>query len=228
MDEVREKYLQGKLTEAEKDAFEANLSPEEQEELAFELGVRERLEEELRKELRMKVAGFEKKVRPARRINPAYIGVAASLFLVASLAFYLTRQQESLFDEYYQPYPNYELTSVRGEQNLSDRQRAYQAYDDGKYEAAAASFGKLDSLSAPDYFFRGICLIQMNNDALAVADFQRVAAMNDQDYVEAANWYTALIYVKLNDKDRAKALLEILASGNSEMASSSRKLLDRL
>ncbi|MEQ8808431.1 MAG: hypothetical protein RIE59_05130 [Imperialibacter sp.] len=228
MDEAREKYLQGKLTEVERKAFEENLSLEEQQELAFELGVRDRLEGELRQELRAKIEGFEKKARPVRKINPTYIGIAASLFLVASVAFFLTRQEESLFNEYYKPYPNYELTSVRGEQNINGREKAYQTYDEGEYEAAIPAFGTLDSLSAPDYFFRGIFYIEKNKEALALTDMEQVLRMKDEDYSEAATWYIALIYVKMNDAKSAIPLLESLESGNSEIAANSKKLRSEL
>lgn len=228
MDELREKYLQGKLTEVERKAFQDNLSPEEQQEIAFELGVREGLESKFREELRAKVAGFERKEKTVRRIGPAYMGIAASFFLVASLALYLTWQQKSPFEQYYQPYPNYELTSVRGNEDLTLRQQAYQAYDEGNYEAAGAAFNKLDSLSAADYFFRGICHIQMSNDDLALDDLGRVMKLNDKDYAEPATWYTALLYVKMNDDERAIPLLETLGAGSSEAAANARKLLSEL
>ncbi|MEQ9374253.1 MAG: hypothetical protein RIG68_03705 [Imperialibacter sp.] len=228
MDEAREKYLQGKLTEVERKTFEENLSLEEQQELAFELGIRDGIESKVRLELRTKVESFEKKARPVRKINPTYIGIAASLFLVASVAFFLTRQEESLFSEYYKPYPNYELTSVRGEQNINGREKAYQAYDEGEYEAAITAFGTLNSLSAPDYFFRGICLIEMNKEALALTDMEQVLRMKDEDYSEAATWYTALIYVKMNDSKSAIPLLESLESGSSEIAANSKKLRSEL
>lgn len=228
MDELRERYLQGKLTEAEQRAFEETLSKEELEELALELGIREGLESGFRSELRRKVADFEKKDRAVKMIKPAYLGIAASLILAASLVFIFSGEDESLFEQYYKPYPNYEMTAIRGEEALTVRQKAYQSYDEEDYEAAIADFSRLDSLSGPDYFFRGICNVETNSDEQALADFDRVITMREDDYKEAASWYTALLYVKLKERHRAKPLLKQLGDGNSEFAADARKLLSRL
>ena len=83
MDELRDKYLQGKLSEEERKAFEENLSSEEREELATELGIGRGLEDGFRKELKSKVAGFENKRSKSGGLNYTYIGVAASLILAA-------------------------------------------------------------------------------------------------------------------------------------------------
>lgn len=214
MDELRDKYLQGKLNEVERKAFEEGLSKEEREELAFELGVQEGLASGFRKELREKVAGFEKKEATVRKINPAYISIAASLFIVASLVLYFTREEQSLFDQYYELYPNYEVTVVRGEEAPSSRERAYLAYDMGDFATAITEFNKLDSLASPDYFFRGICHIQLQNYEEALSDLSQEVLKGDQDYADASIWYRALVNLKLNRNENAFDLLEKLSDSS--------------
>lgn len=228
MDELREKYLQGKMTKAEQAAFEKNLSTEEKEELATELGIREGLESGFRRELLDQVAGFEEKGQEVRRINPAYISVAASLFLVATLVLYFTRDQAPLFDQYYEVYPNYEVTTVRGEEDLSKREEAYLAYDAGNYQEAIDAFNQLDSLLAADYFFRGVSYIQAEEHQKALTDFQFVIKKNDEAYHDASIWYTALLHLKMEDEQKAIPLLESLSDGDSEFADTSNKLLAQL
>lgn len=228
MDDLREKYLQGKMTEAEQKAFEEGLSAQEKEELAVELGIRSGLESGFRKELRDKVGGFEERGRIARSINPAYIGIAASLFLVASLVLYFTRDQTPLFDQYYEVYPNYEVTTVRGEEDPNSRERAYIAYDMGDYAGAIAAFSELDSLSGPDYFFRAICFIQLEDYEAALDDLSTSSVKADKNYSKAAQWYTALIYLKLENEQDAIPLLQSLSEGNSEFAEASSELIGQL
>ncbi|WP_421763534.1 tetratricopeptide repeat protein [Ekhidna sp.] len=228
MDELREKYLQGKMSEAEKKAFEKGLSPQEKQELAAELGIRAGLESSFRNELRDKVAGFEAQGKRVRRLNPAYIGIAASLFLVASFMLYFKGDQKSLFDQYYEVHPNFELTTVRGNEDPTTREKAYAAYDIGDFSGALAAFNQLDSMQNADYFFRGVSLIQLTEYKKALADFDVVINQKDKDYEVAATWYTALIHLKSENKEFAIPLLKTLSEGESEFAEISQKLLAQL
>ncbi|WP_436517967.1 tetratricopeptide repeat protein [Ekhidna sp. To15] len=225
MDDLRNKYLQGKLTESERQAFERNLSSEEKKELAYELGVRDEI---VKRELRKKVAGFEEGNRRKRMINPTYISIAASIVLVTSSVFYFMRDEESLFDQYYDQYPNYELTTTRGEENLSNRGLAYAAYDVGDYQVAIEEFNKLEVLLAPDYFFRGVSYIQVEEYNSALSDFNEVVELEDESYGNASIWYTALVHLKLNNKDKAIPILKKLAEGESEFASTATDLIAQL
>lgn len=228
MHELREKYIQGKLSEAERKTFEESLSVQERLELATELGIQSGLEHGFRNELRTTVAGFEKRGSAVRRINPAYISIAASLFLVASLVLFFTREQTSVFDQYYEVYPNYEVTSLRGEVDSISRMTAYAAYDAGNFELAIEEFGKIDALSSPEFFFRGVCYIQTKNYELALTDFDEVLSGDDKNYRAAAIWYSALIHLKQKNKEKAIPLLKKLSEGESEFATVSVEVLERL
>jgi tetratricopeptide (TPR) repeat protein len=227
MDELMENYLQGKMSKAEQQAFEEGLSPQEKEELASELGIRAGLESGFRKELRDKVAGFEEKRTRIRRINPAYISIAASIFIVASLVTYFINNDQSLFDQYYQPYPNYELTTIRGNDELTTRERAYRNYDQGDYEAAVAAFNELSLRIPADYFFRGICHIQLQHYELALSDLNEVS-LGNSEYAHLAKWYAALVHLKLGETEKSSAILKELHSGNSEHAGDAEELLEKL
>ncbi|WP_462254321.1 tetratricopeptide repeat protein [Ekhidna sp.] len=225
MDELRNKYIQGKLSDTERQAFEKNLSPEEKKELAYELGVRDEI---VRNELRKKVAGFEGGNKRKRMINPTYLSIAASILLVVSSVFYLTGEEDSLFDQYYETYPNYELTTTRGEENSTNRGLAYAAYDAGDYDIAIEEFSKLEILHASDYFFRGASYLQIKEFNNALGDFQKVIELEDASYKTPSTWYTALIHVKIGNKEKAIPLLEELGDGQSEFAATSKALLAQL
>lgn len=228
MEDKFERYIQGKFSKEERIAFEAEMTPTQKEEAAFELGLRGSYEEKYSDELRKKVVGFENKHSKVRRINPAFVGIAASLFLVASLVLYFNRDQSSLFDQYYEVYPNYELTSLRGEDDLTIRQDAYLAYDKQDYEEAIASFDKLDTMMASDHFFKGISLMELKNEKSAIEAFNSAIQLKDKNYTDASIWYTALIYLKLEKTEDALPILEELSKGKSEFAKNAEELLDQL
>lgn len=226
MDELLEKYLS--LSETERAAFEKELTPEQRAELAQELGIMEGLNEEFRKELKSKVSAFEERSHRVRKMNPAFIGVAASFLLISSLVVYLMRDETSLYDQYYEVYPNYEVTSLRGQEDSSIREKAYKAYDAGDFESARSAFNDIDSLVGADYFFRGISSIQLEDYSEALSDFKMVIEQSDQDYADAAEWYTALIRIKQDAQEAAIPILENLSKGQSEFAVVSTKLLEQL
>ncbi len=226
MDELRIKYLQGKLTKVEQEAYEKSLSAKEKEELAYELGVRDEIS---RIELRGRMVEFEKKTNSTRVIHPTYLSIAASIALVVSSVFYFTKPEEAvLFDQYFELYPNYELTTVRGDEDPSNRDLAYAAYDVGEYQMAINEFNKLEVLLAADYFFRGVCYIQIKDYQRALSDFQEVVDLKDPSYETPSIWYTALIHVKSDNKEKAIPLLEALGEGQSEFAATSKALLAQL
>lgn len=226
MNELLEKYLE--LPEEDREAFVSKLSAEQQKALAHELGIMEGLNEQFRKELRSKVSAFEERSHRVRKMNPAFIGVAASFLLISSLVVYFTRSEPALFDQYYEVYPNYEVTTLRGETDLTNREKAYAAYDKERFELAISSFDQIDLLLASDYFFRGISNIQRAKYEEALLDLEKVIQQADPDYENAAYWYTALIKVKQEEQEEAIPILQKLSTGDSEFASVSAKLLDQL
>jgi len=228
MDELRDRYLQGKMSGAEQKAFEDELSSQEKKDLATELGIQAGLEYGFRNELRNKVTGFEARRSRAKKINPAYISIAASLFLVASLVLYFTRDQTSLFNQYYEVYPNYEITTVRGDESISSREKAYLAYDAGNYQKAIDIFSQLEALLPADYFFRGVSYIQVKEYQNALSDFEVVIDSEDKAYDNASVWYSALLFLKLENDKEAIPLLQSLSEGKSEFAIASKELLDKL
>lgn len=225
MSDIRTQYLQGKLAPEEMRAYESSLSEEELKELAFEVGVQEGIVDRSKKNIREQLQEFESKGKRGSHWNYSYVGIAASIFAVATITFYLSRSQPSLYDQYYEVYPNYEVTSLRGSDDPSIREEAYLAYDQGNFGEAIRVFNALDSLSSADVFFRGICHIQQTNYEDALFDFAAVISTKEPNYYEAAVWYTALIHLKQEDKAKATPFLQELSLGNSEFSKASMELL---
>jgi tetratricopeptide (TPR) repeat protein len=78
--------------------------------------------------------------------------------------------------------------------------------------------------------FAGICLLAENRPDEALAYFDKVIQDVDQNaYIEEAQWYTALCYVRNDDRDQAIALLRELAlKSEHEHLDEIEKLLKKL
>lgn len=228
MSEQREKFLQRKLSKEESKAYVDSLTINEQKELAEELGIQEGLSDHFRNELRQKVVGFEKNRGRAKKINLAYISIAASILIASSVVLFFMKNDQDLFDLYYQTYPNYEVTILRGDGATILREKAYKAYDESNYKLSIDLFNQLDSLLISDHFFRGIALMESENFEMAMDDLRKVSSLDFSEYSSAAKWYLALISIKEKDFENASLLLEEIKVGNSEYADRAKELQEKL
>jgi len=226
MSDLLEKYMN--LGDKEKKSFEKHLTKEEKQELAHELGIMEGLTQSFRQELKSKVSAFEDKSTRAKQMNPAYIGIAASFFLVAFVTVYFLKGNKPVFEEYYELYPNYEVTALRGKEGVSSRQKAYQSYDKGLYEQAYAQFNDLESPVKADYFFSAMSCIELEKYDVAIDNLNHVIVSRDSDYYNAAQWYSALVFIKTEKLDQARELLKVLKESNSEYTNQAQKLFNEL
>lgn len=230
MDELRDRYLQDKLTEAERVAFEEGLSTQEKEELALEIGVREGLRNEFRKEIKTTLQGFEEKKKPTVYWRPVYTGIAASILLLGiCIPILLDRDTPSgMFEEYYTVYPNYELTTTRDQEQLNPRLIAYAFYDQAAYEKSIRAFSQLDKMLPADLFFRGMANLAKANYESAMTDLQSVIEKKDKDYSEPALWYLALIHIKQEQPEKAVSMLNKLKESSTTYADQASELLKEL
>ena len=229
MTDKRDKYIQGKLNKEDKHAHEVDLTSSEREELSFELGVQHALKEKFSEELRAKVSGFEAK-QPKARKTPIYIGIAASLALLATFLFINNRGEASLFDQYYEVYPNYEYSIVRGENGDDIKSRAYEAYDARDFDTASSLFSQWLSENPEDIparFFGAIANVEQGSMELALEDLKIVIESGNADYRDPATWYAALVHTQLGNKVEATTLIKQL-SDLSDFSDKSEKLLKEL
>lgn len=216
MSDKSERYIQDQMSAEEKKAHEQSLADEEINDLAFEAGVKEGIAEANRDEIRKQVAGFEEDFKERKGIAaPRLIGIAASIALVATISYLFFFAQPDLYNDYYEAYPNYEVTILRGEDASNLKETAYLSYDNKKFNEADDLFTQFleiqDDTAAR--FFRGICRMELGRFEEALTDLESVMERNAQ-YAEAGRWYGALCQVQLDNLDAAKLLLQELV--NSE------------
>ncbi len=143
----------------------------------------------------------------------------ALLFAIAFLIFFIAKNDvnnRKLFAEYYTPYPNL-VTVKSANTKLTDEAMLY--YDMRQYDTAVALFGIILEKTPENpeaWFYKGICLLSLNNAPAAIKVFKHLAFDAETPYRKPALWYLALGYLQNGDmKDAKRILMEIVRDDNS-------------
>jgi len=141
---------------------------------------------------------------------------AASLFalfaVTATLYLQTNRNMsaDSLFTEYYNSENIVDLT--RGDENIVDAIIKFQQKD---YATASDLFKKIlakDDSNIAVWFYYGIANIETQNYENSITAFTTIIKQNDNLYIEHAEWYLGLCYLKDNQKDKAMDQFVAIAS----------------
>lgn len=162
-----------------------------------------------------------------------YYAVAASVVLLVVAGIYIFNLKDptpgDLYAEYFTPYPNVFEPTVRGSEEATRRASAFQKYEEGNYEQAAALFSEIISESKEP----GILLL-LGNANLAVgktdaarANFNELISASDVN-APAARWYLSLCYLKDGKVSQARETLAIVAKSNSAYSAKARQLINAL
>jgi tetratricopeptide (TPR) repeat protein len=168
--------------------------------------------------------------RPARPA-PFYLTLAASLIVGVGAAVVLTRPGpgETLFQDYFEPYPSTRPT-VRGavQDASSDAMARYEA---GDYRGALAALeGRLQQ--PPDdpatRFYAGVCRLALGRTREATLDLEQVLLLGEKELHTPAEWYLALIHLRGEDPAEARPHLERIAGAGGFYQDKARALLSQL
>ena len=137
---------------------------------------------------------------------------------------------EKLFAEYFQPYPSL-VPIERGDQPENELQNALMKYEARDYADALESFHKVIA-AEPDnrvaHFHAGIASLALDDRQAAIASFQTVIALGNGELTQLSQWYCALAYLKNDELDRARLLLEQIIAANGVFSPQAEELLQRL
>ncbi len=220
-----EQYLANEMAPLERAAFkkELKLNPD----LAMEMKLSENIDSALMKddilELRRKlinaiVAGrLEKEEVPVVRMyNRKWWYAAASLLVLCAVAATLYLQtprsisNDSLFSQYYNSENIVDQT--RGDQNIVEAILKFQQKD---FSAASVLFKSIldkDNSNIAVWFYYGISNIETKNYDNSIKAFNLIIKQNDNLYIEHAEWFLGLCYLKNNQKDKAVDQFVVVAS----------------
>jgi len=174
----------------------------------------------------------------AKHINPKRSFtkwlVAASIALLFGLSYFFLLNQKTastnaLFASYFVPYKNVVAPMVRG--NTSNQQdektQAFLAYEKGEYNKAITLFTKLyENTKEPYYlFYKANALLKLERAQEAVPLLIEHLKTKDT-LTEKTNWYLALAYLKIQDKQKAKELLKKVIANKSYKNKEAQKLMN--
>ncbi len=162
--------------------------------------------------------------------------VSASVLLalaVGSILYTISQPSgsEQLFAEFFEPFPNI-VPLIRKLEQQDLLKQAMQAYELKNYQMAAEILQSLvaaEHTNMTAYFYLGVTLLSIDDDTqVAINYFQQVITEGNNKFVDYAQWYLALGYLKHNEPARAKQILEKLRTESTDYAARSEQLLRAL
>lgn len=236
--ELIEDYLDGTMGDADRRQFEARLvaDPELARELSTQKLIHEGIQQAGRKELHGSLRDLEASLPPIEAETVplwrnTWLRIAAAITVLAVCSYLLWTRQAGpgqLFDEYFDPYPNVIIPTVRGDvaADTTLKAKAYRAYDRKAYREAIEFFEKAEADEA--------VLLYLANSHLAAGDAERAIILlnrviRDYDaFDEVARWYLCLAYLKAGRKDNAISEAAIVITDSGEFSREAELLVKRL
>ena len=220
-----EQYLANEMAPPEQVAFRRELQASQ--ELADELKLSKTIDSALMRDdiidLRRKlIAAIEagrtvKEEVPVVRLNTRkWWYAAASMLALCAVAATLYLQtprnitNDSLFTQYYNSENIVDQT--RGDQNIVEAVIKFQQKD---FKTASVLFRNIldnDNSNIAVWFYYGISNIETRNYENSVKAFNTIIEQNDNLYIEHAEWYLGLCYLKSNQKEKAIDQFVVVAS----------------
>jgi len=239
-----ERYIAGNMDETEKSWFEKELDGNTV--LQNELKLRRRVDSSLERhdiiELRNKLSAIEKERRDRMITTKTYsvrrtpilrfAAVITSLLLIGSL--YIISNSgsnpENLYKKNFQAY-SYSGVSRSGDLKSDDFRSAMDHYTRNDFKGAASLLKKYlsskpEAMEAELYY--GVAEMKNNNFPVAKSSFRTIIDNSDNLYIDVAQWYLALCYVKTNEKQNALTQLESIINSNNIFRDKARKLARKI
>lgn len=136
-----------------------------------------------------------------------------------------------LYAEYYQPA---EINmSFRTAEDIVDKdlRSAMLLYEDKEYSKAISLFEKI--LSTDDSriglnLYSGISYMELSHYAEANENFKRIIDHKANAFIESAQWYLGLCYLKTGEIDKANEIFQAIASSEGYYKKEARKVLKKI
>lgn len=159
------------------------------------------------------------------------LSIAAGVAAVTAIIFFLRKPDYTtteLFASYYEPYEN--LIISRGEGDDIILKRAMDAYDNHNYQRAVSllqPYLEANPNERSAALYLGIAQMELSN--YGEAESQLMEALNDPLYQQQADWYLALLYLRMDDVSKlSKTLEKIITMGDHYKEKEAREILGSL
>lgn len=227
-----DRYLDGELSGEELRWFEKEL--ESNSDLAEELKLHREVNQVIREkdvlDLREQLDTIHATIEPehervlARKVlQNKYTRIAAATIAVLIAAGFLVNNlldkpadSEKLFVKYYER-PDLSVT-IRSNTTINEAfQEAISLFNDERYAEALPLFEKvilMDGENMKAHIGAGISHMETDETGKAENSFKTVITHNDNLYVDQAEWYLGLCYLKVDNEAMAKVQFDKIASGD--------------
>ncbi|MBN2805618.1 MAG: tetratricopeptide repeat protein [Prolixibacteraceae bacterium] len=167
------------------------------------------------------------------RSTPAkMIGAAASLFAIISAGSIVMNQQHAsageLYQKYYQPYEStglYRTSSV-----LAREMAGVDLYNQGNYTEALEQFSKV-LRENPEHpmcnFYSGLSYQEIEEYRKAISYYQNVINEKDNLFIEQAEWYMALCYLKTDHQSKAYSIFNQILDKNGYYSKDAQEIMKK-
>jgi tetratricopeptide (TPR) repeat protein len=220
-----EQYLANEMATSERAAFEKELrsNPDLAEELRLSQSIDAALVRDDIIDLRQKLITVINAGRVVKEEVPVvqmyarkWWYAAASMLVLCAVAatLYLqiprTVSNDSLFTQYYNSENIVDQT--RGDQNIVEAVIKFQQKDFASASVLFKSILDKDNSNIAVWFYYGISNIETKNYDNSIKAFNTIIKQNDNLYIEHAEWFLGLCYLKNNQKDKAIDQFVVVAS----------------
>jgi len=179
---------------------------------------------------RRKLAGkviklFEEKTYATTSIAAA---IVLALVVGALMIFGVQNQPaENLFASYYQPDEAVMIVRSGSNPEDIDLKEALLAYHEKNYDNAIALLDKQNNNILAKYYL-GLSYLETDKINNAITTFKAIIDHNNNLFVEQAEWYLALCYVKNDQEAEAKIWFEKIADSESIFKEKARRVMKNM
>jgi len=237
-----EKYNAGEMSNTERRWFEKELEGNAR--LRQEVELRRTTDKILQNKdilsLRGKLSEIEKTRSKSKRFImpavPAFYKYAAAITLLLAVGTityqpWADMSNEQIITKYYSSYepPAARRSASSGTNELFTK--ALELYNTQDYEQAAIFFSRVIENNPKDMqsmLLNGVANFENSKYPEAKQSFNKVIDDNNNLFIDQAEWYLALCYIKTGQNDRARAQLTTIRAGEGIYKTNARKILRKL
>ena len=237
-----ERYIAGEMNDAEQNWFLREIEGNTR--LREEVELRKKTDKVLKIhdiiQLRNKLSEIEKNREhrvpskaSGRRLPIGIAAAVAGLIILGSIAFFGSRHltSDELISQYYKPYDGISVSRSLQTDASTNYSTGIDYYNIHDYKNAALYFSKVLASDPDDMestMFYGTSSFEEKNYPEAKKSFSKVIDNNNNLFIEDAEWYLALCYLKSNEMKKAVDELTIIKNSRSIYSSNAGKILKRM
>lgn len=241
-EELIEKYIQNRLTAEEELIFNKLLEDDAtfKKDVALHTKLKNVIENDDDENYRALISNLEGRFNETgKKSSFTKWLVAASIILLLGFSYFFTSNYNTtvssneLFASYFVPYRNViapiERSDSNGVTQQNEKTQAFIAYEKGEYKKAILLFTKLYTATKEPYylFYKANALLKLERANEAVPLLLEHLKTKDT-LTDKTNWYLALAYLKIENKAKAKELLNTVITNGSYKSKEAKKLLEEL